>query len=105
KLKDTIMVAMPKLVGEGFYMRTIHANSSTTPIAEKIDKLERRILDGKLMSVDDDGKPLYKADSMVNVDSDNEVEEVFHEPIGFVASTSLKSDSESGYDTKSLLGE
>nr|GFB50512.1 hypothetical protein [Tanacetum cinerariifolium] len=31
KLKDTIMVAMPKLVGEGFYMRTIHAKYEWKP--------------------------------------------------------------------------
>ncbi|GJW33346.1 hypothetical protein Tco_0053378 [Tanacetum coccineum] len=76
---------------------------STTPIAERIDKLERQILDGKLMFVDDDGKSLYKADSMVNADSDSEVEEVFNETVGFVISISLKSGSESGYGTKSLL--
>ncbi|GKF80040.1 hypothetical protein Tco_0235608, partial [Tanacetum coccineum] len=36
-------------------------------------------LDGKLMFVDDDGKPLYKADCMVNADNDSEVEEVLLE--------------------------
>ncbi|GKB64555.1 hypothetical protein Tco_0920741 [Tanacetum coccineum] len=160
KLKDTIVIAMPKLVGEGFYMCTIRVeydwkpsgvqvgpkvrlkpvkqvykpdfnknnastsgknkqvglsmvsnsnpfdalnsvendddlgtyggnsqltgkgsltvapvSSNTTPIVEKINKLERKILDGKLMFVDDDGKMLYKDDSMVSVDSDSEVEE------------------------------
>ncbi|GKC12117.1 hypothetical protein Tco_1008899 [Tanacetum coccineum] len=43
---------------------------------QEIDKLEIQILDGKLMFVDDDGKPLYKADCMVNADNDSEVEEV-----------------------------
>ncbi|GJU03985.1 zinc finger, CCHC-type containing protein [Tanacetum coccineum] len=56
-------------------------SSSTTPIAERIDKLEKQILDGNLMFVDDNGKPIYKADSMVNADSDIEVEEVFNEPV------------------------
>ncbi|GKE49921.1 hypothetical protein Tco_1481179 [Tanacetum coccineum] len=153
ELKDTIVMAMPKLVGEGFYKFTIRVDyewkpsrhvsnknsasksgnikqgelsrqevsnsnpfdalnlvedgdnlgtnrgnsnsagkgsltvtlgsSSTTHIAEKIDKLERQILDEKLI--------------------DSEVEEVFNENVGFVASIGLKSGSESGYDTKSLL--
>ncbi|GJZ05884.1 hypothetical protein Tco_0539677 [Tanacetum coccineum] len=47
---------------------------SNTPIIEKIDKLVRQILDGKLMFVDDDGKPLYKVVPKGNVDSNSEVE-------------------------------
>ncbi|GJZ08408.1 ribonuclease H-like domain-containing protein [Tanacetum coccineum] len=58
----------------------------STPIVENIDKLERQILDGKLMFVDDDGKPLYKADSMGIANSDSEVEEVSNETTGYMAS-------------------
>ncbi|GJR31843.1 ribonuclease H-like domain-containing protein [Tanacetum coccineum] len=50
---------------------------STTSIVENIDKLEQKILDGKLMFVDDDGKPLYKVDYMGIADS--KVEEVYNE--------------------------
>nr|GEY44748.1 hypothetical protein [Tanacetum cinerariifolium] len=46
-------------------------SSSTTRIVEKIDKLEQQILDGKLMFVDDDEKPLYKADFTGIADSDS----------------------------------
>ncbi|GKE04767.1 hypothetical protein Tco_1396785, partial [Tanacetum coccineum] len=42
------------------------------------------------MFVDDEGKPLYKAASTVNVESDSEVDVV-------VTSTSLKGASDSGY--------
>ncbi|GJZ96320.1 hypothetical protein Tco_0668654 [Tanacetum coccineum] len=108
ELKETIMVAMPKLVGEGFYMCTIridnsnlfnvlnsiendddlgtnmgiskstgkgslnvaHDSSSNTLIIDKIDKLQRQMLDGKLIFVDNDGNPLV---STGNVDSENEV--------------------------------
>ncbi|GJR45896.1 hypothetical protein Tco_1313999 [Tanacetum coccineum] len=49
---------------------------SATPIAERIDKLERKMIDGKLMLVDDDGKPLSKVASTVNANSDSEVEDV-----------------------------
>ncbi|GJV48329.1 hypothetical protein Tco_1438541 [Tanacetum coccineum] len=53
-------------------------SSSTTPIVEKIDQLERKILERKLMFLDDDGKPLYKADFTSIADSDSEVKEVFN---------------------------
>ncbi|GKG23661.1 hypothetical protein Tco_0391697 [Tanacetum coccineum] len=41
-------------------LNVAHGSSSNT-IIDKIDKVERQILDGKLMFMDDDGKPLYKA--------------------------------------------
>ncbi|GJR21451.1 reverse transcriptase domain-containing protein [Tanacetum coccineum] len=72
-------------------------------LAQMINKLERQILDGKLMLMDDDGKPLKKVDPPVNSDSESEVEEVFNEIAGFMASTRLKSSSKSGYGTKTLL--
>ncbi|GJW29831.1 hypothetical protein Tco_0046706 [Tanacetum coccineum] len=178
ELKDTIFVAMPKLVGEGFYMCTIrveyvwkppkhlsckvfgyvldecpkkiisdamknlknprqatrgvqvgpngantsgkkkqaempskeaigkrslnvaHGSSSNTPIIDKIDKLERQILDGKLMFVIGDGNSLVATS---NVDSDSEVEVVFDEITNSMASTSFKGGSDTGYGTNSLL--
>ncbi|GJZ29914.1 ribonuclease H-like domain-containing protein [Tanacetum coccineum] len=159
KLKDTIMVAMPKLVGEGFYMCTIRVEYEWKPprclsckvglkvgfklvkqvyrhvfnknganlsgnkkqakvsrqevsnsnqfdallSVENDDDLEQQILDGKLMFVDDDGKPLYKADSTGIADSDSEVEKVYNKTAGFMASTGLKRGSKSGYGTNSLL--
>ncbi|GJR55963.1 hypothetical protein Tco_1406484 [Tanacetum coccineum] len=60
-----------------FHLATI--SISTTLIAEMIDKLERQILDGKLILVDDDGKPLPKVVSTVNTDGDSEVEDVCKE--------------------------
>ncbi|GJW31731.1 hypothetical protein Tco_0051763 [Tanacetum coccineum] len=50
---------------------------TTTFIAERINDLERQMLDGKLVLVDDDEKPLKKIDSLVDSDSDSnsEVEE------------------------------
>nr|GEU96655.1 phloem protein 2-like protein [Tanacetum cinerariifolium] len=80
-----------------------NSNPSTTPIAIRIDKLERQILEGNLMLVDEDEMLLYKVDSPVNADSDSEVEDVFNESAGFMASMSLKSGSGSEYATKSLL--
>nr|GEV03896.1 putative reverse transcriptase domain-containing protein [Tanacetum cinerariifolium] len=157
EVKDTIMVAMPKLVGRGLFMCTIrveyewkppkcssckhggsisgkkkqdevsrqevsnsnpfdglnliendddlgmnrgisksagkgslnmaHGSSSNTPIIDKIKKLERQMLDGKLMFMDDDGNMLVP---MSNVDSESEVEVVFDETTNLMASTSLK---------------
>ncbi|GKF61256.1 hypothetical protein Tco_0181310, partial [Tanacetum coccineum] len=61
-------------------LNVAHGSSSKTSIIEKIDKLEHQFLDGKLMFVNDDGKPLYKVVHTSNVDSDSEVEMVFDEP-------------------------
>nr|GEX94638.1 hypothetical protein [Tanacetum cinerariifolium] len=88
ELKDTTMVAMPKHVREGFYMSTIHVDydsTSTTPIVEKIDKIERLIIDGKVTLVDDEGKPLEKVDSSSDHDSEDEVESVDNNTISFLA--------------------
>ncbi|GJW13034.1 reverse transcriptase domain, reverse transcriptase zinc-binding domain protein [Tanacetum coccineum] len=148
ELKDNIMVAMPKLVGEGFYMCIVHveyewkppmcayykvskrknintsgnkkkdveptkevsnsnpfvvlksvendvdlvtngwslnlaskkanssrsmfwnvesSNTSTTPIVEKFDKIQRLIIDGKVTLVNDEGKPLTKVGYGTNI--------------------------------------
>ncbi|GJV82442.1 zinc finger BED domain-containing protein RICESLEEPER 2-like protein [Tanacetum coccineum] len=52
---------------------------SATPIAERIDKLERKMIDGKLMLVDNDGKPQSKVACTVNANSDSEVEDILLE--------------------------
>ncbi|GJT72215.1 hypothetical protein Tco_1031501 [Tanacetum coccineum] len=78
-------------------------SSSTTPIEENIDNLERQILDEKVIFVDDDGKLLYNVDSTGIADSDSEVEEVLNKTTDYMASTSLKSVRDSGYGTSSLL--
>ncbi|GJU05200.1 hypothetical protein Tco_1121630 [Tanacetum coccineum] len=165
ELKDTIVVAMPKLVREGFYTCTIcveyewkppcvrvargvlvgpkvgfkpvkqvykpvskknnastsdnkkkdvefrkEANSgrplffnvgssstTTTPIVEKIDKLESLIIDGKLTLMDDEGKPLEKVEYSGDHDSEDEVEPVDNEMESFLASKGV------GYGTNNLL--
>ncbi|GJY63400.1 hypothetical protein Tco_0464860 [Tanacetum coccineum] len=79
--------------------------SSSTTIVDKINKLKRLILDAKLMIVDDDGKPLYKTDSTGIAKSDSEVEKVFNETAVYMASTSLKNGSDSGYGTNRLLDQ
>nr|GEZ55581.1 hypothetical protein [Tanacetum cinerariifolium] len=124
EFKDTIMVAMLKLVGEGFNMCTMRveyecklfrggdsslagkgvasSSTSSTPVAKMIDKFERQLTGEKLLLVDDDEKPLPKVVSTVNADIDSEMEEVLYEHITFMASTSLKRCSDTSYDTNSL---
>ncbi|GKD15957.1 hypothetical protein Tco_1205115, partial [Tanacetum coccineum] len=58
------------------------SSPTNTPIVIRINNLERQIRDGKLALMDDDGKPLKKV--------------LWHHRV-------LKSGSESGYGTKSLL--
>ncbi|GJW38151.1 hypothetical protein Tco_0063996 [Tanacetum coccineum] len=158
ELKYTIVVAMLKLVGEGYYryicldvvrylktprqatrgvqvsnsntfdalhsveddddlgtnggnskspgkgsLNVAHDSSSNTPIIKKIDKLEHQIFDGKLMFVDDNGKPLYKVVIKGNENSASEVEVVFDETGNLMALTSKKGGSDIGYGTNSLL--
>ncbi|GKE80115.1 hypothetical protein Tco_1550115, partial [Tanacetum coccineum] len=79
------------------------SSTSTTPIVERIDKLERQIIDEKLTLVDDDGKPLPKVISTVNEHSDSEAEDVVDEHEIFMASTSLQTRDDSGYGTNILL--
>ncbi|GJU13534.1 proteasome subunit alpha type-5 [Tanacetum coccineum] len=52
---------------------------NTTHLATRINDLKRKMLDEKLVLVDDDGKPLKKVDDLVNADSDSEMDEVFNE--------------------------
>ncbi|GKD39532.1 hypothetical protein Tco_1259739 [Tanacetum coccineum] len=60
-------------------------NLNTTSLAARINDVERQMMDGKLVLVDDARKPLKKDDRLVNADSDSEVDEVFNETTGFMA--------------------
>ncbi|GKB31171.1 retrotransposon protein, putative, unclassified [Tanacetum coccineum] len=59
---------------------------STTPIVKKIDKLENLIIDEKITLVDDEGKPLKKADYPNDHDSEDEGASVDNEITSFLAS-------------------
>ncbi|GJS96385.1 copia protein [Tanacetum coccineum] len=125
ELKDNIVVAMPRIKGEGYYTCNIHAeyewkpprctnggisnsankgtnnvSSSNTLIGEKIDKIERQIYEGKLRVMDDDENPLVLTGI---VESDSEVEVVFDKTANLRISTSGKDGSDKGYGTNSLL--
>nr|GEX37649.1 hypothetical protein [Tanacetum cinerariifolium] len=86
ELKDKIVVVMLILVEKWFYTCTVHVDStSTTPIAKKIDKIERLIIDRKVTLVDDEGKPLVKVDSSSDHDSEDEVASVDNGMANFLA--------------------
>nr|GEV35930.1 retrotransposon protein, putative, unclassified [Tanacetum cinerariifolium] len=76
---------------------------NTTPLAEMVNKIERQMLDGNLMIVDDDWKPLNKFDSdPVNSNSASDVKVAYGETAQFMASggandASLYEDED--YDT------
>ncbi|GJZ51403.1 hypothetical protein Tco_0605918 [Tanacetum coccineum] len=74
--------------------------ASNTPIGEKIDKIERKICEGKLRLLDNDGNPLVPTGI---VESDSEVELVFDETANLRIPTSGKDESDKGYGTYSLL--
>ncbi|GKB23688.1 hypothetical protein Tco_0863089 [Tanacetum coccineum] len=73
------------------------SSTSTTPIVEKIDKMERLIIYGKLTLLDDEGKPLKKVDSSGDYDSEDEVSSVDNDMENFLALNKF------GYGTHSLL--
>ncbi|GJT49657.1 hypothetical protein Tco_0975814 [Tanacetum coccineum] len=61
------------------FLNVASSSTSTTPIVERIDKIERQIIDGKFTLVDDNGQPLPKVVSTTNKHSDSEVENVLVE--------------------------
>ncbi|GKC21966.1 disease resistance response protein 206-like protein [Tanacetum coccineum] len=61
------------------------SSPSTTPIVEKIDKIEKLIIEGKVTLVDDEGKPLEKVTSSCQYDSEDEVASVDNEMANFLA--------------------
>nr|GEV57731.1 ribonuclease H-like domain-containing protein [Tanacetum cinerariifolium] len=73
------------------------SSTSTTPTVEKIYKIERLIIDSKVTLVDDGGKPLKKVDTLGDHGSEDEVESVDNEMVGFLALKKV------GYGTNSLL--
>ncbi|GKA00352.1 hypothetical protein Tco_0672902 [Tanacetum coccineum] len=72
-------------------------------IVMAIPKLKDKSLMEKITLVDDDGKPLPKVVSTTIVYSDSEVEDVIDDHAVFMASTELKRGADIGYGTNSLL--
>ncbi|GJR84790.1 RNA-directed DNA polymerase, eukaryota [Tanacetum coccineum] len=65
---------------------TQEEGQSFTPIVDKINVLEKQILEGKLVLVDDARKPQKKVDYPVNLGNDDEVEPVDNEMTSFLVS-------------------
>nr|GEZ44134.1 hypothetical protein [Tanacetum cinerariifolium] len=111
ELKDTIMVVVLKLASEGFSMCTIRIAYEWKPprcstckvFGHDPDDCPKRIMSDVLKNLKNPrqivrGVQVYP----VNSDSDSEVENVFNETAGFMASTSLKADnSKSGNGAES----
>ncbi|GKA10247.1 hypothetical protein Tco_0689680 [Tanacetum coccineum] len=58
---------------------------STTPIVEKIDKIEKLIIDGQVTLVDDDGKPIEKVDYLGDHDGEDDVASTANDMANFMA--------------------
>ncbi|GJX25550.1 retrovirus-related pol polyprotein from transposon TNT 1-94 [Tanacetum coccineum] len=94
----TSNMASKKANSSGFSFWNVEFSStSTTLIVEKIDKIERLIIDGKVTLMDEEGKPLANVDSSGDHDSEDEVASVDNEMVNFMASKKV------GYGTNSLL--
>ncbi|GKB03121.1 zinc finger, CCHC-type containing protein, partial [Tanacetum coccineum] len=72
---------------------------NSTPLVEKINMFEKQLLEGECVLVDDDGKPLKKANYSDDQDSEDEIESVDNEMASYLASKSSRVE----YGTKSLL--
>ncbi|GJS27365.1 hypothetical protein Tco_0487985 [Tanacetum coccineum] len=72
------------------------SSPSTTPVIEKINKIKKLIIEGKVTLVDDHGKPLEKVASSGDYDSEDEVASVDNDMAKFLA-------KEDGYGTQSFL--
>ncbi|GJW45598.1 hypothetical protein Tco_0077244 [Tanacetum coccineum] len=59
---------------------------SSTPLVVKINRIEKQLMKGNCVLVDDEGKPLKKVDSLDDHDSDDEVEPVDNEMASYLAS-------------------
>nr|GEU50080.1 hypothetical protein [Tanacetum cinerariifolium] len=59
------------------------SSPSTTPIIEKIDKIEKLIIEGKVTLVNNDGKSLANVASSCDYDSKDEVESVENDKLSF----------------------
>ncbi|GJW07503.1 leucine-rich repeat protein [Tanacetum coccineum] len=83
---------------------------NNTPLAKRINNLERKMLNGKLILVDDDGKPLNKVDYVsANSDSGSDVEVAYDETAQFMASgganvANLYEDEYDIYNTYDIEG-
>ncbi|GJU29269.1 hypothetical protein Tco_1172858 [Tanacetum coccineum] len=73
------------------------SSTSTTPIVEKIRKIEKLIIEGKVTLVDDDAKPPKRVDYPGDHDSEDEVKSVYNDMAHFMGSERV------GFETQSLL--
>ncbi|GKC39278.1 reverse transcriptase domain-containing protein [Tanacetum coccineum] len=94
----TLNLASKKANSSGSSFWNVDSGSTNiTPIIEKIDKMERLIIDGMDTLVDDEGKPLTRIDSSGDHDRVDEVASVDNDMANFMASKNV------GYGTNSLL--
>nr|GEY71066.1 hypothetical protein [Tanacetum cinerariifolium] len=95
---ETLNLSSRKANYSGFLLMNVESSStSTTPMVEKIAKMKRLVIEGRVALVDNEGKHLKKVNSMIDHDSQDEVASVDNDMANFLAS---KKD---GYGTNSPL--
>ncbi|GKC21128.1 hypothetical protein Tco_1023278 [Tanacetum coccineum] len=94
----TLNLASNEVNSSGFSFWNVETSSTiTTPIVDKIRKIENIIIDGKVTLMDDDGKPLKKVNYPGDQDSEDEVESVDNDMAHSMALETV------GFGTQSLL--
>ncbi|GJW69965.1 high affinity nitrate transporter 2.6-like protein [Tanacetum coccineum] len=82
----TLKLASQATNSSGSSFWNVDASSpSSTPIIEKIDKIGKLIVEGKVTLVDDEGKPLEKVASSYEYDSEDEFASIDNEMANFLA--------------------
>ncbi|GJT80789.1 hypothetical protein Tco_1055131 [Tanacetum coccineum] len=82
--KRTSNLSNKKANSSGFsFWNAESSSTSTTHIVEKIDKMERLIIHGTAILVDDEGIPLKRVNSSGDHDSDDEVAAVDNDMANF----------------------
>nr|GEW58933.1 hypothetical protein [Tanacetum cinerariifolium] len=95
--EGTLNLASQTTNSSGSSFWNVDASSpSTTLVIDKIDKIEKLIIEGKVTLVDDDDRPLEKVSFSCDYDSEDEVASVDNDMAKFLA----KKD---GYSTQSFL--
>ncbi|GKA18286.1 hypothetical protein Tco_0698123 [Tanacetum coccineum] len=91
--KRTSNLSNKKANSSGFsFWNAKSSSTSTTPTVEKINKVERLIIHGTSILVDDEGIPLKRVDSLGDYDSDDEVASVDNDMANFLLQRMLAMD-------------
>nr|GEW01626.1 putative reverse transcriptase domain-containing protein [Tanacetum cinerariifolium] len=87
---DNFVTVEVELVSKASTSGMYVEGQNSTHVVDKINRIEKHLMDRKCVLLDDDGKPLEKVDSLEDHDNDDEVEFVDNDKARFLASNSAR---------------